>query len=332
MNSLSSLDYQSISCGVDLGGTKIVVALVETTGGIVAREIIRDHRGRSEDEIVAMIAQSVHRLAPKADAVAHLSGVGVGTSGHVDFHGGAIISNSNLPGFDNYPLSQRMSETLGVDVVVDNDANAQAYAEYRFGAGRGFDNVVFVTVSTGLGAGIVIGGRLYRGVTGTAGEIGHTIVNPGGRILCGCGNYGCLMAHASGLTLPDAVNEKMQVTGMKTGIEFGDLAREQITGELIKSGLDSGDPLCTEIVLEYAHFLGLGLHNLVQTMNPGVIVLGGGLTSWGPVYLDRVRETFHTLAAKTINAPPEIRLSELGPDAAVIGAAALGMTAHEEQT
>ncbi|MCK4516000.1 MAG: ROK family protein [Spirochaetaceae bacterium] len=224
---------------MDLGGTKIVVALVETTGEIVAREIIRDHHTRSEDEIVAMIAQSVRNLIP----MGQLAGIGVGTFGHVNFHEGVVISNSNLPGFDNYPLAHRMSEELETEVVVDNDANAQGYAEYRFGAGRGFDNGLFVTVSTGL---------------------------------------------------------------------------------------DSGDELCTEVVLEYAHYLGIGLHNVVQTLNPGVIVLGGGLTAWGPVYMDRVRETFSRLAAKTINEPPEIRLSKLGADAAVIGAAALVMTTEEE--
>ena len=328
MNELSSGEPQSISCGVDLGGTKIVVALVETTGEIVAREIIRDHRTRSEDEIVAMIAQSVRDLIPMDE----LTGIGVGTSGHVSFNEGVVISNSNLPGFDNYPLARRMSEELGTEVAVDNDANAQGYAEYRFGAGRGFDNVMFVTVSTGLGAGIVIDGRVYRGVTGTAGEIGHTIVNPAGRIRCGCGNYGCLMAHASGLTLPAVVRDKLREPGVQTSIHFASLDDAEINGELIKSGLDDGDELCTEVVLEYAHYLGVGLHNAVQTLNPGVIVLGGGLTAWGKVYMDRVRETFHGLAAKTLIKLPEIRLSELGADAAVIGAAALVMPANEESS
>ena len=330
MDHLSSPNYQWLSCGVDLGGTKIVVALVRTTGEVTSREIIRDHQGRTEDEIVTMIADSVRRLIPQPEAVPQLAGFGVGTSGHVNFNSGVIISNSNLPGFSNYPLALRMSEVLGTAVTVDNDANAQAYAEYRFGAGRGFDNVVFVTVSTGLGAGIVIGGRLYRGVTGTAGEIGHTIVNPDGRIRCGCGNYGCLMAHTSGLTLPEVIREKLQDPGVKTELDFESLAREEINGELVKSGLDAGDELCTAVVLEYAHYLAVGLHNMVQTLNPGVIVLGGGLTSWGPVYLDHVRGTFNGLASRTINEPPEIRLSELGPDAAVIGAAALGVTAKEE--
>ena len=328
MNELSSGEPQSISCGIDLGGTKIVVALVETTGEIVAREIIRDHRTRSEDEIVAMIAQSVRDLIPMDE----LTGIGVGTSGHVNFHEGVVISNSNLLGFDNYPLARRMSEELGTEVAVDNDANAQGYAEYRFGAGRGFDNVMFVTISTGLGAGIVIDGRIYRGVTGTAGEIGHTIVNPAGRIRCGCGNYGCLMAHASGLTLPAVVRDKLREPGVQTSIHFASLDDAEINGELIKSGLDDGDELCTEVVLEYAHYLGVGLHNAVQTLNPGVIVLGGGLTAWGKVYMDRVRETFHGLAAKTLIKLPEIRLSELGADAAVIGAAALVMPTNEESS
>ena len=325
-----------IWCGVDLGGTKIVVALVSMTGKVVARKIIHEHRTRTEDEIVAMITQSVRGLVPRLATgraeTGSLAGVGVGTSGHVNFDDGVVISNSNLPGFSNYPLSRRMSEDLGIEVAVDNDANAQAYAEYRFGAARGFDNVLFVTVSTGLGSGIIIEGKLYRGATGTAGEIGHTIVNPAGQIRCGCGNYGCLMAHTSGLTLPGIVREKLREYRPKTGINFAALTDDEINGELIKSGLDRGDELCMAVVAEYAHFLGIGLHNVVQILNPGVIILGGGLIAWGRAYLDRVRETFYSHATKTISDAPEIRLSELGADGAVIGAAALAMTKYKGQS
>ncbi len=334
---LSNETLKPFWCGVDLGGTKIVIALVTATGKIAERLIIRDHRTHSENEIVAMISSSVRSLLtrhfggtstdgrPASVGADRLAGLGVGTAGHVSFRDGVVISCSNLSGFDHFPLALRMSEELEIEVVVDNDANAQAYAEYRFGAGRGFENVLFVTVSTGIGAGIIIDGDVYRGVTGTAGESGHTIVNPAGQIRCGCGNYGCLMAHASGLTLPEAVRQKLSDSRSRSNIDFASLDDNEINGECIKRGMESGDEFCREIVLEYARYLGIGLHNVVQTLNPGVIILGGGLTSWGRTYLDRVEETFRGLAAKTISEPPEIRLSELGADGAVIGAAALVM-------
>ena len=327
MGSMSSANTETVTCGVDLGGTKISIALVRPDGTITARRIIRNHSGLPEDDIVELVADAVREINGSAPVP---SRVGVGTAGHVDYRRGLLISNSNLPGFTDYPLAARLSEKIGAEVSVDNDANAQAFAEYRYGAGHGFDNVMFVTVSTGLVAGIIIDGKVYRGVTGTAGEIGHTIVNPESRIRCGCGNFGCLMAHTSGLTLPDVIREKLKDPRVKTAIDFSGLADAQINGELVKEGLEAGDRLCVDVVGEYARYLGLGLHNAVQTINPGVVVVGGGLTGWGDVYMDQVRDTFSRLAAKTLTHPPEIRLSQIGTDAAVIGAAALAMDAGKE--
>ncbi len=326
-------------CGVDLGGTKIAVALVDAAGRIHRKEVIRGHRGKKEDAIVAAIADAVRRLCEHEGAVesgsppggnrpggfhpTELLGIGVGTSGHVDCRRGVVVTNSNLPGFTDYPLQRKLQEHFDLPVVIDNDANAQAYAEFCFGAGRGAPNMVFVTVSTGIGAGIIIDSRLYRGVNGTAGEIGHTIVNPHSTIRCGCGNYGCLMAHGSGLALPQVVREKLAHGGCAGSIDLKSLQDHELTGEVIKRGLDAGDPLCTEIVTEYADYLAIGLHNLFQSFNPGLIVLGGGLTEWGPVYLDRVSDRFYELAREMMYERVEIRLSELGADAAVLGAAAL---------
>lgn len=321
-------------CGVDLGGTKIAVALVDAAGRIHRKEVIRGHRGKTEDAIVAAIAEAVGRLCDgeglgeveRPDGPlqpTELLGIGVGTSGHVDCRRGVVLTNSNLPGFTDYPLRRTLQEHFNLPVAIDNDANAQAYAEFCFGAGRGAPNMVFVTVSTGIGAGIIIDSRLYRGVNGTAGEIGHTIVNPHSTIRCGCGNYGCLMAHASGLALPQVVREKLDQGRYAVSIDLRSLQDHELTGEVIKRGLDAGDPLCTEIVTEYADYLAIGLHNLYQSFNPGLIVLGGGLTEWGPVYLERVEERFYELAREMMYERVEIRPAELGADAAVLGAAAL---------
>ncbi len=254
-----------------------------------------------------------------------VAGIGLGTSGHVDHRRGRLITNSNLPGFTDYPIGERLQNATGMAVRVDNDANAQAYAEYLFGAARGFAHAVFVTISTGIGAGIVIDGKLYRGVTGTAGELGHTIVNPHSTIRCGCGNYGCLMAHASGLALPQIVRQKLLRPGVETTINFTRLTDREINGEFIGEGFRSHDPLCREVVLECADYMGIGLQNAFQVLNPGVIVIGGGLTSWGDAYIDRIRSRFYRTAGDMLSDPIEIRTATLGTDAAVIGAAALVM-------
>ena len=322
---------EKVLCGVDLGGTKIAVALTERDGGILGKQTIRDHRGKSEDETIGSIVGAIRGLlAENKLAEAQLQGIGVGTSGHVDNRRGVVITNSNLPGFTNYPIQQKLQEHFPVPVSVDNDANAQAYAEFAFGAGRGSDNLCFVTVSTGIGAGIIIDSRLYRGVTGSAGEIGHTIVNPHGTIRCGCGNYGCLMSHASGLALPQTLRQKILRPGVETEIDIRGLEDDQINGELIKNGLDAGDHLCREIVREYGDYLGIGLYNLFQSYNPGLIVLGGGLTEWGELYLARVRRRFYELAGEMMYEHLEIRRSEIGADAAVLGAAALILEPRRE--
>ncbi|SIQ11677.1 glucokinase [Alkalispirochaeta americana] len=311
-------------CGVDLGGTKIVTALVSDDGTVRAKRFIRDHRGQSPQMVVEGIARQVRELlADQNIPLSSLSGIGVGTSGHVDYRNRRIIMNSNLPGFAGFPLGQALEDALGVAVSLDNDANAQAYAEYRFGAGQGFPHMAFVTVSTGIGAGLVLGGSLYRGVTGTAGELGHTIVEPAGIIRCGCGRQGCLMAHAAGLCLGRTARELQEEEALPSEVITDDLQDQQITGEVVARGLAVGDPLCCRLVQRYADYLAIGLNNLFQILDPGLIVLGGGLTAWGPVYLDRVRAQFAKHLRGMTTAPPEIRLALLGADAAVVGAASL---------
>jgi len=315
---------ESVHSGVDLGGTKIAVGLVTSSGKIIDKTVLRDHRGKPEDETVAAIAGALQALfSAHAAEAGSVTGIGVGSSGHVDYARGTVITNSNLPGFSNFPIAEKLQAAMNLPVIVDNDANAQAYAEYVFGAGRGEPNMAFVTISTGIGAGIIIDGKVYRGTTGTAGEIGHTIVNTQSSLRCGCGNYGCLMAHASGLALPQVVRQKLARPGVETSIDFSGFPDSAINGELIKAGFDAGDVLCTEIVYEYADYLAVGLQNTFQVLNPGVIVVGGGLTAWGDRFIERIRRSFYRFAGSMMTERMEIRVSSIGADAGLVGAAAL---------
>ena len=254
-----------------------------------------------------------------------LEGIGVGFAGHLRFRDGVTITTSNYKGFKikNFPLRSAIEEYFPTRVVVDNDANAQGFAEYRFGAGAGYGSMVFVTLSTGIGAGIVLDGKMYRGMTGTAGEVGHMIVNPTSSFVCGCGNHGCLMAHASGLALPQIVRRQAGAGRADDSCAFREREWERIDGKTLGEGLAHGDELARAVVLECADYAGIGLYNLFQIFNPDVFVLGGGLMSWGSLYLERIRQKFGELVREMLFDPVQILPSALSQDAGVIGAAAL---------
>ena len=314
---------EKLLCGVDLGGTKLSVGLVALDGDLVDKVVAYDHTKNNEAGLCAQIRDMVNQLLTRHRIEERrLRGVGIGFAGHLRFEEGVVITTSNFPQFKmkNFSIRRMVQEHFSIPVIVDNDANAQSYAEFLFGAGAGYDTMIFLTVSTGIGAGLVLNRRIYRGMTGTAGEFGHTIVNPHSDIRCGCGNYGCLMSHASGLALPQVVRKKLG-EGEKTELAIDESTR--INGEFIKAGLDSGDPLCRSIVLEYADYIGIGIYNLFQIFNPPVIVLGGGLMNWGPLYFDRIKEKFYSLAGDMLYDPIEIALAKTGHDAGLIGAASL---------
>jgi glucokinase len=316
---------EKLLCGVDLGGTKLAAGLMRPDGKLLDKEVVYDHAGKGEMEVVRRVRDVVTTLLARRKAgVEALLGIGVGFAGHLRFRDGVTITTSNYKGFKikNFPLRRSIEEHFATRVVVDNDANAQGLAEYRYGAGAGFGSMIFVTFSTGIGAGIVLNGRLYRGMTGTAGEVGHMIVDPASDFVCGCGNHGCLMAHASGLALPQIVRKK-RTQGVPTKLGLSESAWERIDGKTLGEGLLMGDELSLAVVMECADYAGIGLYNLFQIFNPDVFVLGGGLMSWGPPYLERIRRKFTELVREMLFDPVEIVPSKLGQDAGIIGAAAL---------
>jgi glucokinase len=316
---------EKLLCGVDLGGTKLAAGLMRMDGKLIDREVVYDHAGKDEQEVLRRIGDTVTALLSRqAVKVGDLAGIGVGFAGHLRFRDGVTITTSNYNGFKikNFPLRGSIEKIFPTRVVVDNDANAQGFAEYRYGAGTGHGSMVFVTLSTGIGAGIVLDGKIYRGMTGTAGEVGHMIVNPDSPFVCGCGNHGCWMAHASGLALPQIARRKRE-QGVRTTLALPEPEWERIDGKTLGEGLRADDELARAVVLECADYTGIGLYNLFQIFNPDVFVLGGGLMSWGSIFMDRIRSTFITLVREMMFDPVQIVASRLEQDAGVIGAAAL---------
>lgn len=284
-------------CGVDLGGTKLSVGLVSLQGQVLESETVYDHVHQTPDQIVARIVALIGSVcARRRVAVASLAGIGVGTAGHIRYRDGTVITMSNLEGFAGYPLRQRLQDRVSVPVALDNDANAQAFAEYKFGRGRGADPFLFMTVSTQIGAGIVLGGQIFRGRTGTAGEFGHTILDPDSDEVCPCGNRGCLIALASGVAIPSSFRRQL-ARGLASPLALSEpQAAATPDGPFILKGLALGDPACQGVVDEFARRLGTGLYNLFQIFNPAAIVIGGGLTNWGEALFRPMTSTFRTLA------------------------------------
>ena len=315
---------EKLLCGVDLGGTKLSVGLVGITGRIHDKITVYDHVGKSEAMIVDQITGLIRQLISQNEiSESDLKGIGMGFPGHVRYRDGHTLTTSNLKGFKNFPLRQSIAEHFKVPVLLDNDANAQAFCEYKFGAGKGYETVIFLTISTGIGAGIILNNKLYRGITGTAGEFGHTIVNSDNKQICTCGNEGCLMACACGLALPYLFKKKTE-EGICTTLPLPeDFNFSQVDGKLIMKGLGIEDPLSKAIMEECADYIGIIVYNIFQVFNPPIIILGGGLISWGETYLARIRKKFNDLARDMIFDKIDIVESVAGCDAGLIGAAAL---------
>jgi glucokinase len=309
--------------GIDIGGTKIAAGLFDRKGSFLGRSISTSHSCASPDQVVDAVIKLVSTLLADR-SVSHLGikGAGVGCSGHVNFENGVVLTNSNLPDWDNYPLRDILTRGLGLPIVLDNDANCAAWGEFCFGAGRGSRHMVYVTFSTGCGMGIIIDGKLYRGATGTAGEIGHTVVNPDGP-LCTCGKRGCLMSYACGMALDRMARECIECGEDTLLRELCGDCPQQIQAEQIAAAARQGDATALRLLETAGRYFGVGLSTIVQVLNPDTIVIGGGLTHIGSFLLDpciqALRENVHPVLADSAR----IVLSKLWNDAGVMGAGAL---------
>jgi glucokinase len=309
--------------GIDIGGTKIAAGVLDRDMGILAVCTTKEHAGRPPAEVVSAVERVYRAMLEQAGiSPGELAGVGLSFAGHTHGEQGVVLTSSNLPAWDRMPLRDVVAGRLGQLVLLDNDANLGALAEHRYGAGRGSKDMVYATFSTGIGMGIIVDGKLYRGCTGTAGEIGHTVVVADGR-RCSCGKRGCLMAYACGLALRDRAWECIQA-GKETALR--DLAWDDpqlITGELISQVALKGDPVARGLIISAGRYLGIGLATIVQVLNPEVIVIGGGLTNIGPMLLDPCTESLRQNIHPVLWGTGRIVLGQFQQDVSVIGAAAM---------
>ncbi|HET7014044.1 MAG TPA: ROK family glucokinase [Streptosporangiaceae bacterium] len=309
----------SLIIGVDVGGTKIAAGVVDEKGSIIEM-VKRPTPAANASGTIDVISDAVRELLTRHDVDA----VGIGAAGFVEESRSAVMFAPNLA-WREERVARQVEERIGKTVVVENDANAAAWAETKMGAGRGHDHVILITIGTGIGAGVVLNGQLYRGRWGMAGEPGHYRVVPDGR-LCGCGNRGCWEQYASGSALAAEARDlaRRSPGGAVRLLQLAGGNVEGITGHEVTIAAREGDAAalrCFEII---GRWLGEGLADLAAILDPGCFVLGGGVSEAGDLFLDQVREAFdHGLTGRQFRPHASVVLAELGPDAGLIGAADL---------
>ncbi|WAH38163.1 ROK family protein [Alicyclobacillus dauci] len=297
------------SIGVDLGGTKILTGLVDHVG-VIYNTVERSTKAEDGPEaVIERIARSIEEVTETV-SINEICGIGIGAPGPLDSLTGVVLSPPNLPGWDNIPLRQRIEERFGIPTFLENDANVAALAEHRFGAGRGVDDMVYITVSTGIGAGLILGGRLYGGAGGFAGEIGHIVVDANGRP-CVCGNRGCLEAVASGTAI-----------GRKAEQVFN----RPVSAKEVAAMAATGNPEARAIFDEAIHYLGMGLVSIVNLFNPSKIVIGGGVSRIGDAMFHPLSRKVKERAFPAPAAMVDIVPAQLGPNSGLLGGAALPLT------
>ncbi len=308
-----------LTVGVDIGGTKIAAGLVGADGHVLA-SLRRPTPSTDPRATEATLVEAVQQLAEGR----RVSSVGVGAAGFIDAGRSVVLFSPHLA-WRHERLRDILQARLGMPVVVENDANAAAWAEWRFGAGRGEPFVVCVNLGTGIGGGVVVGGQLWRGGFGMAGEFGHMTVLPDGH-RCECGNRGCWEQYASGNAL---VREARELAGANSPVAQGLLDRvggdvEAIDGRVVTQAAVDGDPAAVELFDEVGRWLGTGLASLAAAFDPTVFVIGGGVSEAGEVLLEPARRSFsRSLTGRGYRPAARIALAELGNDAGFIGAADL---------
>lgn len=309
----------ALSIGVDIGGTKVAAGVVDEEGSII-EEIRRATPTEDPEETAATISLVVGELRSRHETVA----VGIGAAGWIAADHATVLFSPHLA-WRNEPLRDALSERIGLPVTVENDANAAAWAEYRYGVAVGEPVVVCVTLGTGIGGGLVVAGTLYRGAYGVAGEWGHMCMVPGGR-RCACGNRGCWEMYASGTALArDAIElAEVSAVGAHRLLQLVDGVPSRLTGQHVLQAATEGDPAAVEIFTTMGRRLGEGIADLAAVLDPSCFVIGGGVSETGELLLTPAREAFaQTLTGRGFRPQARIELAHFGPSAGLVGAADL---------
>ena len=310
--------------GVDMGGTKILAAVIDAKGEIVQQAKRATKPKKGPEEVIERITRCIREAIDSAELnPSQIRAIGIGSPGPLDPETGVIIFAPNL-GWSNVPLKAKLEANLSIPTFVDNDVNVGTLGEYAFGAGRGVKNLVGIFVGTGIGGGIILDGKLFHGVNKTAGEVGHMIVEVKGP-RCGCGNFGCLEAVASRTAITRDLQKAILKKGKKsklTELNGGNL--DLIRSKAIARAVKQGDKPTIKVVQRAAKYLGISVASIVHFLNPEMVVLGGGVVeAMGDSLLDPIRHAAAEYALPTTMDGVQIVAATLGDNAGVIGASVL---------
>ncbi|WP_031516693.1 ROK family protein [Desulfofalx alkaliphila] len=310
--------------GVDLGGTKILTALADMNGAVQAEVKVPSGADEGPEGVIERILGTVSAVQRQSGAYAGgLRSVSVGVPGQVDIKGGVVHFAPNLR-WQNIPLKDILENKLQVPVYLENDANAAALGEHIFGAGCGARDLVYVTVGTGVGGGIILDGRIWHGVSGSAGEIGHITVMPDGP-LCSCGARGCLEALASGTAIARAARESVEAGSGNNILQAAQGRIENVDARAVAKAAQGGDREAKTILAGAARALGIGISSLVAIINPQMVVLGGGVMDLKDLLWPVMKREIEERTLKASREPLKVVAAALGPRSGVVGALALGL-------
>jgi glucokinase len=301
-----------VLAGIDIGGTKIALALENQAGERIAARRLPTEVGLGPERILENVSRAIEEML--AETNTELTAVGIGCPGPIDIERGLALSPTNLPDWIDFPLVETIKNRFHAPTVLDNDANAAALGEYFYGAGRGFKDILYVTISTGIGGAIICEGNIHHGVGASAGEVGHTIVKHDG-VRCLCGTRGCLETIASGLSIARRMRETLAARNGKNTAKL-----DEITAETVVEAVRSGDETARGIWDETIKYLAIGIGNAITLLAPEAVVIGGGVSEAGELLLKPLREEIGKNVTMLPIEKVEILKASLGSESGVCGA------------
>lgn len=303
--------------GVDLGGTKIYTALVDLDGNIKKEITVKTEAEKGEQAVLDKILSTVDTVLEGTD-INEVTAIGIGSPGPLDVENGLIVATANLP-FKNFNIVKPLKDKYNIPTYLDNDANVATLGEFMFGAGKGSKNMIFLTASTGIGGGAILNGKLFRGSTSNALEIGHITVMKGGP-RCGCGNTGCAEALASGTAIMKRAREAVASNAETTLKKYDEVTAKEVFMEAA-----NGDIVSKEILDNALSYLGITVANMANIFDPDMIVIGGGVSNAGSIVFEKIEEELNNRALRTIANNCKVKKAVLETKAGVLGAAALAI-------
>ena len=310
--------------GIDVGGTNVKIALVDDNGKIIYSNSVPTYAKMGYEYTVNNIKQAIKDLMKETNTTpSDIEGIGFDFPGQVDCKTGVVKLAPNIPGWVNVPIAQMIEDEFHIPTRIDNDVRCAALGELKFGAGRGCENFICITVGTGIGSGIVINGKVVRGATNAAGELGHIKLQMNGGPICGCGDTGCLEAFASGPAIFAMAQEYIKGGKSTKFREMAAVEGGEITPYMVAKAAEEGDPVAKRIFEIVGEYIGIGLTSVINLLNPERVIIGGGVAESGELLLGPIRKTIKERAMVVAGNAVEIVPAQLGNSAGVIGASML---------